>query len=44
MLQPPRGKTFALISNVLGKGMAFNSSHQLPSTITNENPTKTYKL
>jgi hypothetical protein len=39
-----RGEDFPLISNVFGKGMALNCSHQLPSIIMVENPTKTYKL
>jgi hypothetical protein len=41
MLQPLGGQAFKLTSNVLGKGVALSCLHQLPSTITGENPTKT---
>jgi hypothetical protein len=44
MLKPLGKKTFALISNALGQGMAPSYSHLLPPTRIGKNPTKTWKL
>jgi hypothetical protein len=41
MLQPPEGKTFALISNAPEKGLTLNYSYQPPPTKMGENPTIT---
>jgi len=41
MLQPPRGKAFALISNAPKKGLALSYLHQPPPTKMGKNPTKT---
>jgi hypothetical protein len=37
-------KTFTLISNVLGNGLALSWSHQLPPTKTSKNPIKIWNL
>jgi hypothetical protein len=40
MLQPLGEETFALMSNVLKKGVALSYLPLLPPTRTNDNPTK----
>jgi hypothetical protein len=44
MMQPMGKKTFTLISNVPGNGLALSWFHQSPPTKMGENPIKTWNL